>query len=162
MIEGKIFKEGNEVCVRFQPLVGRKTVEHRIASKKGEWAIKSITGTTDMTDWIGNVTKIHGKLCSVRGVYRGKMRELQKIRVESSDIKKVGDRVMVTEHLNVAGKFDFIATKKRVLVQGKTAGINFLNLGWSNEYGSRYLVIDIYTGEAGEWTGDPIFMKYED
>lgn len=113
------------------------------------------TATTDMRDWIGNVTKLWTEddgrtFCSVKGVYRGKQGEYTKIRVIDSAIQKVGQRVMVTEHLDVSGKLEFIASTKR-LISVTESEMNFINIGWIVEGQFHHMRVDPYTGEAKEF-----------
>jgi hypothetical protein len=61
---------------------------------------------------------------------------------------------MVTEHINVAGGFDMLATTKRIL-DLKNPNLNFVNVGWTNNKESRYIRIDPYTGEEHKCVGDP-------
>jgi len=100
-----------------------------------------------MRDFIANVTKFEADICSVRGVYRGRMRELRNVRAYIPF--KAGERTMVTEHVDINGRFGFIATKKRILL----GDLNFVNVGWSDEHRSRRLTVDIYTGEVRESNG---------
>lgn len=116
----------------------------------GEWPFHSFTATTDMRDFIANVVAYGNGSCSVKGVYRGKMTQLRN--VHPCTPVKVGERVMVTEHVGIDGRFGFIATKGRILV----GDLNFVNVGWSDERGSRQLSVDIYTGEARESKGGPV------
>jgi len=151
------FFDGNKIGKRIKPLIGGEKECFINRQSKEEWPIQFYTNTTDLRDFIANVTSINKKICSVKGVYRGIMKELKNIRICSPDIKKIGDRVMVTEHIDVSGKFDFIATKKRVL----SNVCHFINVGWSDHEKSRYIIIDIYTGQTRETQGPPISMAFQ-
>lgn len=147
-LNGDLIIDKNEVGILLHPIIipGQKRhVLRRLSSE--EWPFHYFTATTDMKDFIGNVRATNGSVCSVEGVYRGKMQTLRNIKIYSDF--KINERVMVTEHVDINGRFGFIATKKRVLF----GDLNFINIGWSNEEGSRRLVIDIYTGEAKEMKG---------
>lgn len=123
------------------PLKGTLTYS---LSKPSEDAlpVSFFTATTPMKDFIGNVTQIEGKKCAVRGVYEGIMREVKNIEIADEAIKSVGDRVMVTEHINTCGTFELLATKKRILL----GDINFINIGWKIGNKSKYIRVDVYTG----------------
>lgn len=134
---------------------------YRINKPKGDWRpINFGTATTNMKDWIGNVRELReipekGEiLCIVEGVYEGRMRKIPNIKLREM-IKKIGERVMVTEHINVAGGFDMLATKKRILDSGNP-DFNWINIGWSNDKECKYLRIDPYTGETKECTGQAV------
>ena len=122
-----------------------------------EWPVKFWTCTTDIRDFIANTTQMHDTKCSVKGVYRGYQSDLHNVRICDKVIKNINERVMVMEHLDVNGNMELIATKKRVLLDGEQSGINFLNVGWSNEVECKYLRIDIYTGECKEIVTGPNF-----
>jgi hypothetical protein len=157
-MKGMTLFDGTQIGIRIKPLIGGKEQEYTIdRSSKEEWPVQFYTNTTDLRDFIGNVTTINNGRCSVKGVYRGVMRELKNVRICSPEIKKSGDRVMVTEHVNVSGKFDFIATKKRIL----SNTCHFVNVGWSSDRQSKYLIVDIYTGEVRETQGSPVFMMFK-
>jgi hypothetical protein len=151
------------VFVKIIPVIKEEEVVYFMERNSlKERPVRFFTGTTDMKDWIGNVRKITKKentgeiFLEVEGVYRGKNQTLKNIKSKDPNIKKIGDRVMVTEHLNVAGGFDMLATKRRILdlVQ---SDMNFINIGWSTDEQCRYLRIDPYTGETNECVGSPVF-----
>ena len=100
------------------------------------------TATNTMKDFIGNITEINGKYCSVKGVYEGIMREVKKIQIEDESFKTIGERVMVTEHINTCGSFELLATKRRILM----GDFNFINIGWKTGEKTKYLRVDVYTG----------------
>jgi hypothetical protein len=100
------------------------------------------TATATMKDFIGNIVSINGKHCIVKGVYEGIMREVKNIEIVEENIKNIGDRVMVTEHINTCGTFELLASKKRILM----GDINFINIGWKTDNKTRYMRVDIYTG----------------
>ncbi len=134
---------------------------YSIDKPKGEWhPVQFNTATTNMTDWIGNIRELKeipekGEiLCVVEGVYEGKMRHVSNIKL-CETINKIGERVMVTEHMNVAGGFDMLATKKRILYEGNR-DINWINIGWSNDSQSKFLRIDPFTGEVKECISEAI------
>lgn len=133
---------------------------YEIDKPEGDWhPINFGTATTGMKDWIGNVRdlkEIPEKdeiLCVVEGIYEGKMRKVPNIKLREM-IGKIGERVMVTEHVNIAGGFDMLATKKRILDMGNK-DLNWINIGWSNDNECRWLRIDPYTGEVKECIGQP-------
>lgn len=145
--------DGRDMVVRVKPLIGGDEVEHRISQKGDEeWPVSFNTATSpELKDFIGDVVDIYDGKCTVKGVYRGRMQEVRNIRICSSDIKKVKDRVMVTEHMDVSGRLDFIATKKRVLFDV----CHWVNVGWSDEKRCRHLRVDLYTGDCSEVTAAP-------
>lgn len=143
--------DGKDMVIKVKPLVGGGTwFEHRISRQDdSEWPVSFNTATSpELKDFIGNVVAIYDGKCTVKGVYRGKIQEVRNIRICSDDIKKVKDRVMVTEHMDVSGRLDFIATKKRVLFDT----CHWVNVGWSNEKRCRHLRVDLYTGDCREVT----------
>lgn len=153
----KIFLVDDRMTMEFTPLLGGGARVAEISRKtEDEWPINATTATTDMRDFIANIKSIEGDKCSVEGVYRGRMLEVNNVKVCSPEIKKPGDRVMVTEHVSVDGRMDFIATKKRVLA----GNVNFVKIGWSNERKSRFLVLDVYTGDSKVVEGPPMFFMY--
>jgi hypothetical protein len=115
----------------------------------------SYTATTDMRDWIGNITKIFDvngvPFCSVKGYYRNRKSEFTNIRIVDGAIKKIGERVMVTEHLSVDGKLELIASKRRLL-SVKDSNLNFINIGWIENSCFRHLRVDPYTGDSKEFS----------
>lgn len=134
---------------------------YRIDKPAGEWRpINFGTATTNMKDWIGNVRALKEMpendevFCVVEGVYDGKMRKIPNVKLRET-IKMIGERVMVTEHINVAGGFDMLATKKRILDSGNP-DLNWINIGWSNDQQSQYLRVDPYTGEVRKCVGEAI------
>lgn len=150
----------NKIFVEiFTAITGEKTLCYIEKESGDEVPVQYFTATTDMKDWIGTVREItenNGeKLLSVEGVYRGTKQLIKGIKCRDSNIKKVGDRVMVTEHLNVAGSFDMIATKSRIIDLQKP-DLNFVNIGWTNKDHCRYLRVDPYTGETKECVGNSI------
>ena len=152
---GKVIREGDLIGIELSPAAGGSPVRVMIGKEGlGEWPVQFCTATTDMKDFIGNVSSIGGGKCSVRGVYRGRDREVRGVTVASPDVKKVGDRVMVTEHVGVDGKFGFLATKRRIL----KGDLNFACVGWSNEERCRYVRVDVYTGNHVEVSGPPVTM----
>jgi hypothetical protein len=154
-INGDLILEQDEVGIILRPLVVVGEVRRTIPREKpGQWPIRHFTSTTDMRDFIADVVSIEGSTCIVDGVYRRRMVRMRNVRVCSPEIRKPGDRVMVTEHVGIDGRFGFMATKKRVLA----GDLNFINVGWSDEEESKYLVVDIYTGEAKTVVGRPVFM----
>lgn len=153
-IKYRIGKENDSVVLYFTPILASQEQKYIIKQDwPDEWAVKFFTATTDMRDFIGNVTEIVGNKCSVRGIYRGSNRVINNIIIIDNQIKKVGDRVIVSEHVNIKGNLEFIATKKRILQKD----INFINIGWSNTIESRYLRIDVYTGQSIYYKGTPCF-----
>jgi hypothetical protein len=151
-----------EAFVKITPVITQEEVVYSIRRQSPkERPVKFYTGTTDMKDWIGTVRSIvndnqtHECLLSVEGIYRGSKRILRNIKARDPQTVKIGERVMVTEHLNVAGGFDMIATKRRIL-DLKKPELNFINIGWSTTEECRFLRVDPYTGETKELLGNPI------
>ena len=101
------------------------------------------TVTTDMRDFIGNVVDRSDKRVTVKGIYRGTLQEVRNIKPLECNLNR---RVMVTEHLDINGKFGLVATNKPILFRG----VNFVNFGWKHkETGKRrFIRIDIYTGNS--------------
>lgn len=151
-----VLNDSGEIIFRLYPFITKKEIV--VTAKnilKNAWPVKFFTATTDLKDFIGNVVKINSNnTCSVKGVYRGKMLTLKNIRIGESGIIK-DKRVMVSEHLNVDGKMELIATLKRILL----GGMNFINIGWSNKTESHITRIDIYTGETKLIYGGPNVSK---
>lgn len=125
------------------------------ADKPNARPVLFYTATSDIRDFIANITEIVGKKCSVNGFYREAVVTLNNVPIKDDKITKVGQRVMVTEHVDVAGKFELIATTHRVLCQSDP-GLNFVNVGWTDDSGSVYHRIDVYTGEFIIVSGHPI------
>lgn len=161
-MKGATFVDDNNIGLKIQPIVGGKEVDAKIDRKNtNEWPVQFFTSTTNMKDWIGNVTKIAGDVCSVKGVYRGGMVEINNIQVCNDEIRQLGDRVMVTEHMDVDGRMGFIATKRRVLVTSKGSAVNYACVGWSDDKRCRYLRFDVYTGEHKIFEQEPVYNLYK-
>ena len=124
------------------------------------WPVIFFTATTDMRDFIGNVVAVDpsGLVCSVKGAYRGNMQRVNNVFARGREPIGLHQRVMVTEHISTDGKFEFIATKKRVL----HGDLNFINLGWSNESRCKHWRIDAYTGDSKLIVGAPCFAFLRD
>lgn len=153
--------DDKNIGLKITPQIGSDEVDVQIEKKSdAEWPVQFYTSSTDVKDWVGNVTKIEGGKCSVRGVYRGSMCELTNIRICDDSIKN-GARVMVTEHLGIDGKMGFIATKRRVLLGGSGSALNFVNIGWSDEKKCRYVRFDVYTGESTVLECGPVYSLYK-
>jgi hypothetical protein len=133
----KIFQDGNKNVVEFKPILLKNNAQYKF-NNRGK-PLVWYTATSKMVDFIGNVTSINKNKCEVRGVYSGKMQNIKNIRIVDCAINRIGERVMITEHVNIFGKFELIATKCRILY-GDT---NFINVG----YPEHYAIVDIYTGE---------------
>ena len=148
--------EGTKVKLKFETVINGEKDFEIDKSQPDEWPVRFYTGTTGMDDFIGNVLSIKDGRCVIRGVYRGVMCEVKNVIIIDKTIGKRGDRVMVTEHLNVDGAMDLIATKKPLL---RTAyrDLNFINIGWSNAKRCRFLRIDVYTGETKILEQEPVF-----
>lgn len=161
-MKGATFMDDNNIGLKIQPIIGGKEVDGKIDRRHvDEWPVRFFTSTTNMKDWIGNVTKIVDGKCSVKGVYRGRMMELNNITVCSDQISQPGDRVMVTEHMDVDGKLGFIATKRRVLVTNQGSAVCYACVGWSNNKRCRYLRFDVYTGEHKIFEQAPVHGVYK-
>jgi len=158
MIKYKAENKDNILSLVFIPLIFDKDKEFKInkpLNKLGAWPIMFYTATTDMRDFIGNITQIDNGKCAIKGVYRGQMAEMKGVFIKEDKIKRIGQRVMVTEHLNVNGQLELIATIKRI-INITDSNLNFVNIGWSDEKDCEYLRIDIYTGESKTLNGDSI------
>jgi len=155
MLDGKRF-----MIAKIRPALGTPEVVHKIESPGKSWQPSSFfTATTAMKDWIGTIrafTKIEGKdtLLDVQGVYDGHMQIIKGIKLRTDTEPKIGQRVMVTEHVNVSGGFDMLATNRRIL-DLSNPNLNFVNIGWSSNKECRYLRIDPYSGECKECVGNP-------
>jgi hypothetical protein len=139
----------NTLVFRFFPIIPDKKMEFKIKQpKEGYWPVKFSTATTDIRDAIGNIVSIDKKKnrAEVKMVYRGSQTVAKNVLLKEKEAKE-GQRVMVTEHINVAGGFDFLATRKRIL-NPQYSQLNFVNVGWSNDKESHILRIDVYTGET--------------
>jgi len=158
MIKYKIENVDNELLFVFSPIIIGKDIEFKIQkpeSKMKSWPVLFYTATTDMRDFIANITSINGHMCSVKGVYRGNMKDLKSVIVKEDKINKIGQRVMVTEHINVNGKLELLATTKRI-INLTDSNLNFVNVGWSDELDCDFYRIDIYTGEFKVLKGDAV------
>ncbi len=161
-MKGATFMDENNIGLKIQPLAGDKEVDAKIDRRHAnEWPVQFFTSTTNMKDWIGNVTEIADGKCSAKGVYRGEWVEINNIRICSDEIKQVGNRVMVTEHMDVNGKMGLIATTKRVLVTNQGSAVNYACVGWSNDKRCRYLRFDVYTGEHKIFEQDPVYSIHK-
>lgn len=141
----KIYKSNKTLVADFKPVYGPKQ-EYKISNDNEKaWPVRFYTATTNMVDFIGNVVRADDTSCSVRGVYRGVDREIGNVRM--IDDVKPGQRVMVTEHIDVNGKIELVATTKRLLKDGRE-DLNFINIGWSDHHKSKVIRIDVYTGES--------------
>jgi len=102
------------------------------------------TATSNMKDFIANITSIEQNKCSVKGLYYGRIVDVKNIKIVDYNIKNIGQRIMVTEHIDVSGKLELIATTKRIICP--INNVNFINIGTSY----KYKRIDIYNGETRE------------
>jgi hypothetical protein len=140
----KLSRIHNNLIIKFSPII--TNIENTYSIHKvsdSEWPVYFNTCTTDLRDFIGNIVKIENKKCVVKGVYRGRIVEMRNVIIYDDNIKNINDRIMITEHMDISGKINFIATKKRILSNLP----HWINIGWSNEQRCRYVRIDIYTGE---------------
>ena len=121
------------------------------------WAIKFYTATTDIKDAIGNIVDYNKKTqrCSVKMIYRGEEHVAKNVLIRDIQLGKYsqGQRVMITEHIDVTGHFGFLISDKR-LINPRYPGLNFINIGWSDDKNSIYKRIDIYTGEEHTIKGE--------
>lgn len=148
-LDGKRF-----AVIKMKPVLGDSEVVYKVESPPGDGWQKTTfeTATTGMKDWIGNIQEIlevpekNEIFLTVKGVYEGRMQTLKGIKWREPGKPKQGQRVMITEHVNVAGAFDMLATTKRIL-DLKNPNLNFVNVGWTNGKIDRFLRIDPYTGE---------------
>lgn len=141
----------DRVFVELKPVLLDEKLTYILKKEKDDMRpVNFFTATTDMRDWIGNIRDIQATdkdtFCIVEGVYRGIKRKVKNIKVRLQN-PKIGERVMVTEHINVVGGFDLLATKGRLLDLAKP-DLNFINIGWSNKEQCFYLRVDPYTGET--------------
>ncbi len=143
MLQHKVEEIGaGEVKISFIPAITNKATSISIKNTEKDGSFtKFYTATTQMKDFIGNILSINQKYCVVKGVYQGQMQEIKNIKI-CFDGAKIGERVMVTEHLDLDGRFELLATKHRIL-QGD---LNFINCGWKSGNKINYYRIDIYTG----------------
>lgn len=97
------------------------------------------TATTGMIETIGNMTG-DDTAC---GYMYGNPKHIFRVRNPFS--YKAGERVYITEHLQLDGKPEYIATKHRIL-QGQN---NFVSIGHIKKNKKKVvrLVIDVVTGE---------------
>jgi hypothetical protein len=146
----------NKIVLFIKPFIYNENMRYEI-EKIGEdtWPVKFFTATNDMKDFIGNVKEINGNKCSIRGIYRGSDIIVKNVIIYDKNINKINERVMVTEHINVNGEFELIATKKRILYPY----LNFINIGWSNSEKCIFIRIDVYTGESKQCEGKPIYPR---
>jgi len=140
MFNHKIEELGKKVKVTFTPSITGKEIV-LLLDILGPFT-KFYTATTQMKDFIGNIITTDNGICSIKGVYQGREQVVRNVKLLYNNAKN-GDRVMVTEHLNLEGKFEFLATKHRIL-QGD---LNFINCGWKDGNKVHYYRIDIYTGD---------------
>lgn len=155
--------DDKKLFVKIMPVLSNQEVVYSIEKHRNNFLrpVKFFTATTDMRDWIGNIREMKQKdkdvLCAVEGIYRGTKRKVKnvKLRFRKNESPKVGARVMVTEHINVAGGFDLLATKIRLLDLSKP-DLNFINIGWSDDKECKFLRIDPYTGEVKECTSESV------
>lgn len=154
--------EKTKIFVKLQPVLSNKEVLYFIDKQgKNSHPVDFFTATTDMRDWIGNIREMEQKgndvFCIVEGIYRGLKRKVRniKLRFRKDEDLKIGERVMVTEHINVAGGYDMLATKIKLL-DIKKPDLNFINIGWTDDKQCIYLRIDPYTGEQKECVGNPV------
>lgn len=158
MIKYKIKNENGELKLVFTPIISGKDAEFKIGCQLNKaWPVMFYTATTDMRDFIGNVTEIVNNKCSVKGVYRGSMVNLKGVIIKEDKIIKVGQRVMITEHINIEGKLELLATTRRI-INLSDSNLNFVNIGWSNESECYFCRIDIYTGEYRFVKGESVPM----
>ena len=131
---------------KFVPIMKEEEQTYEIEKQnKYEIPFQSYTVTQPMSDGIGNVIDINieNNTCSVKCVWRGNECVLNNVIIWDNNIKSKHDRVMVTEHLNIDGHMELVATKKRILMQG----FNYFNFGWESKTSRRIIVVDVYTGE---------------
>ena len=146
-------KDGS-VVLKIQPIANSRKLSYVLPpDRPTQKPIRFYTATTDIKDFIGNVIKVEEDNVQVKCLYRGSDCELQKVR--PLEKLKEGQRVMITEHLNVNGELELVATTKRILPGNSRNDLNFVNFGWSDDKGSKYIRIDVYTGETLEINGPP-------
>ena len=149
--------EDDRIIATLTPTISDKEVVYYFDRKDDkERSVKFYTATTDMKDWIGKIRKItNNNKVSVEGIYRGKNQTLNNIILVGLKNPRIGERVMVTEHIDVSGQFNMLATKKRIQDLRKPE-LNFINIGWSTDKQCRYLRIDPYIGNTKECIGQPL------
>jgi hypothetical protein len=98
----------------------------------------SFTATTDMQRSIGKVLSSKDGLSCVDTVWNGRRIMLTDVRDFNSS--RIGDAVIVLEHLTLPGQMELISSR----VAPDTGDLNFLNLSWENQK----VRIDLVTGEA--------------
>ena len=159
----QILKGKRYALARMTPVLGDREVVYKIESPPGDgWReMSSETATTGMKDWIGNIREIlevpekDEIFLAVEGVYEGYMQTIKGVKWRGDNAPKKGQRVMVTEHVNVAGGFDMLATGKRILFLNNP-NLNFINVGWTNGKEDRFIRIDPYTGEEHTCKGPAV------
>ena len=127
--------QSDKIILALKTLIKNETqtiILDRPISKPQSWPVHFWTATTDIKDFIGNIKTIlpDGK-CDVDCLYRGEQICLQNVVIKDKSIKRIGQRVMLTEHININGEFEIIATIKRIISLEKS-GLNFINIGWSD------------------------------
>jgi len=152
-----VSKINNKLLITMRPKLHVSKKFYEIEPICDSYPVKFYTATTNMKDFIGNITNISGNKCSVKGVFYGTIKEMHNVIIHSPKINKVGERVMVSEHITVDGRLELIATKERILKND----VNFINIGWSNQIECRYLRIDIYTGDCRELRCDAVKTRLE-
>lgn len=108
-----------------------------------ESPIQFCTATSTMKDFIGNIIGLHGDKCSARGIINGHDQIVNNVDIIDGT-KTIGERIMLTEHINTCGTFELLASKKRILL----GDINFINIGWRKGNHKRFMRIDPYTGNS--------------
>ncbi len=150
MLKYNILHNDNEIIAEIETILGKKININ--STKKIVDAIPSkpwFTATTQMKDFIGRIKSFNynNKICNVFGFYMGREQNINGVKLFNIKDFIVGERVMVTEHININGNLELIATKNRIL----EGDINFINIGWiKNGKIISQTIIDAYTGDFKE------------
>lgn len=141
----------NKIIYEISPLLfggeSSRYVINRI--KEDEWPFRSYTATSDMQYFYGTITSLSYPYCNVRG----QKQEAVNAIIKDSGRYSIGDEVSVFEHMNIDGEMDVLATK---WYDCNEITKSFVNIGWSSSRLSRFLRIDIYTGESKLLQDSPV------
>lgn len=140
----------------FRPKLGSEVFLKMNKQDSAEYPVDFYTCCNPLDDYIGNIVSLGlDNTCSVHGYIKGAMRLVNNVTVADPKILKVGQRVMVTEHLNISGQIDLLATTFKIL----ESNVSYFNFGWSNTERSRFYRIDVHTGHHVEIKGPVILRK---
>lgn len=139
-----IYNKDNKVFIEIKDIIFNLDRKYSLSKiSENSMPIKFFTATNLMRDAIGNILNIDGNFCRAKGFIWG-YKELGGIKIIDKSINSIGQRIMISEHIDVNGHFELVATTKKILTIGN---INFINIGWKDKDIIKYLRIDPYTGE---------------